>query len=286
MKKKILSVVLIVTCFLSIKEFNASEIVNVNLNEIDTNTFIIGNRVFEMNSYLVSIYDVVEAADEYRALNDSKAPIYVLQEGPSGKYLIEYTGSITYVNGKINVPTKKITNLNTYSDGKVFFNGTVKVTEVNGKVVETTEKALDALITNKDTEINNTVTKLNTSLNNLATNGISSFNYNSTNNTLTAIVANEDALLVDYISLGNELLNHLENTKQISYTLSGVKKTIQTSNLTSGQIISLAHEFLSDMAINDSLTLGSVLNQSKTLTVTYQLSGKTKDKNYILRFTK
>ena len=103
MKKLLLSLVGVSALFLGTKAVNAA---NINIDDIDTNTYIVGERVYELNDYDFSIYDVVVAANEYsRNHSGAMAPIYFLGQNKDGsKYIDVILGAI---NDQGEVPTER-----------------------------------------------------------------------------------------------------------------------------------------------------------------------------------
>ena len=90
MKKTLLSLIAAGALTVGMSNVSATEL---NFDDIDTNTYIIGTRVYELNKYYLTIYDVVSAATEYAVNNDGEtAPIYYLGGGEGEEYLEEITG--------------------------------------------------------------------------------------------------------------------------------------------------------------------------------------------------
>ena len=207
MKKIILSIITFIFC---ISITNAS---SININDIDTNTYIIGYQVFELNNYDISIYDVSKAIAEYTSINnvsESDLPIYFYSKDKNGYKKIEQI--IGGINGKTKVPVKAFKNI---SD--VFINNTLEVTTINGNKLNTS--------INIDSIINDLVKELNKQ------NGFSNVSFS--NNTFKVTITDKvSAALNSSIVLSNiyKKYSNTINNNTISYTITLPDKVIIKEN--------------------------------------------------------
>ena len=133
MKKFFKAALFMATLALGVNVLNAE---TMDLKDIDTNTLIVGDRVFELNVYPVTLYDAVEATNEYAENHPGeKAHIYIYGENKNGKFLKEVTGPMN--KNTLETPTKDVSINSIYPKGKV------EVTYLNG--VEYTKGARELI---------------------------------------------------------------------------------------------------------------------------------------------
>ena len=166
---------------------------SININDIDTNTYIIGYQVFELNNYDISIYDVSSAIAEYTSINstnDSDLPIYFYSKDKNGNKKIEQI--IGGINGKTKVPVKVFNNIK-----EVFINNILEVTSINGNKINN-DLDIDNII--NDLDIDNIINDLVIELNNQ--DGFKNISYSNNNLSIT-ITDKIAAALNSSIVLGN-----------------------------------------------------------------------------------
>ena len=264
MKKILLAVTLLGISLFGFVNVNAEE---VNLNEIDTNTYIIGERIYQLNSYYISIYDVVNASSEYaRNNNGAIAPIYYLVEtGLGEKQLIEITGPYNQETGM--VPSENVELEEIYPDG------IMDATSING------EPLYDFLKNNVEPQIKESVATLNETANDY---GFSSITY--ANNTVTFNMNDLTKVLSGYKDSGIvELFINLDGATKAVYNL-GTAKEVDLTNLTTQKVVDLAQEILTYLADGKDLVYESIANKSISAEFTFEYEGYEYTDTYTVEF--
>ena len=264
MKKILLALVFFGTATLGLSNVNAEL---TNINDIDTNTYIIGDRVYELNKYYLSVYDVVVATNEYtNNHNGAIAPIYYLGENGESKFLLEITG-VADANGII--PTKTISDITTvYPDNKI------DATAINNSLLEDYAKL------EMEPKIIAAVDTLNKTAKDY---GFSKITYD--NKTVTFEINDLARELKDYKNSGilSLAMDALTSATKVNYNL-GTDKEVDLTVLSDEKIIGLAKEVLAYLAEGDELTYEAVANKSISATITYENEGKEYVETYTLEF--
>lgn len=255
MKKILLALSILSAALLGLDTTKAAEL---DLNEVDTNTYIIGDRVYELNKYFLSIYDVVSATREYaNNHNNEIAPIYYVGENGDGeKYLIEITGAA--VDG---VVPKETRDLETVFPGSIMQNATA----INNGPLD------DFMETEIEPKIIAAVKTLNAELNN-SNYGFKAITYDAETNTVIFDIENYKALLINYKDssiielfkaniVGAESVKYTAGTENVTLTKEKINK------LTNDDIKGIAASIL--ISMSDDLTLGSVAGKTISAEATF-----------------
>ena len=268
MKKFFKAALFMATLALGVNVLNAE---TMDLKDIDTNTLIVGDRVFELNVYPVTLYDAVEATNEYAENHPGeKAHIYIYGENKNGKFLKEVTGPMD--KKTLETPTKDVNINSIYPKSKV------EVTHLNGVEYTKGARELTQIIKEKETLLVSQAA-------NLKKNAVGFSSVEYANKTMTFTISNLNAGLVESEEAAVKVFKALvSNAKSATYTINGSKKTVQLSNLSDAKIIEYAHELLKDMAGSNSLKLKDVANKSKTIEVLYTKDNAQKSVTYTLKF--
>lgn len=270
MKKILLTLSILGATVLGLTTTKAAEL---DLNEVDTNTYIIGDRVYELNKYFLSIYDVVSATREYANNHDNKiAPIYYVGENGDGtKYLIEITGAA--VDGV--VPTEA-RDLETVFPGSI-----VHATALNNSPLN------DFMKTEIEPKIIAAVNTLNAELKG-SNYGFKAITYDAQTKTVIFDIEDYKALLTSYkdssiIELFKANMIGAESVKYTAGTETIVLTKEQIESLTDDEIKGIAASILINMS-ND-LTLGSVAGKTTSAEVTFvDNNGYTVNETYNVTF--
>ena len=271
MKKVLLGFALSVACFLGLTTVKADMI---DLDTLDTNTYIIGERVYELNEYYISIYDVVEASAEYSRNHDGEvAPIYYLgayedEDGEIVRYLDEVTGPLDQSTGIL--PTEEVEIEEVYPGNEL------KVTTINN------QPAYDFVAEEINPAIEKAVEKLNENKNS----GFESITFDG--KVVTFNIIDSTRLLEDYQDSGIVALfkSIVSQGKSVTYKANGKTVTKSLVNITEDQIIAYAFELLSILAGEDAEVLDyeSVANKEVTAKVTFENDGLVQTADYTIKF--
>lgn len=266
MKKILMFLGVFAAIFFGINAVSAEEI---DLNNIDTNTYIIGERVYELNEYVLSIYDIVNATAEYANKYGEVAPIYYVGQTSSGKYVIVTTGANSSVKKDVE---------------EVFPEGKVEVSTINNEVVDEgmanmTKSHIQMLVDGAVYELSNTANDY----------GFNYINYNWDTNVVTFDIADITRKLADFKASGivDLFTMNVEAVDSITYQLGDVTKTVKYKDMdTSSEVIALAKELLAYMAGGaDALNYGAVAGKEMTATVSFSEFGLTYTDTYTIKFT-
>lgn len=265
MKKILLAIVLLGTALFGFDNVLAEE---VNLDDIDTNTYIIGDRVYELNNYYLTIYDIVSATNEYaKNHNNEIAPIYYLaEEGDGEKYLLEILGS---ADSDGIIPTKVIEDVE-----DVYEDNVIDATAINNQGLD------DFIGENVEPSIEEVVEKLNETAKDY---GFKSITYKD--KTLTFEIDDPERDLADYKDSGivEYALALLQCAKQIEYKLA-TEKVEDLTVLNEKKVINLAKEVLTYLAGENGLTYGAVSGKSISAKITYVNQDLEYNETYKLEF--
>ena len=226
--------------------------------DIDTNTYIIGDRVYELNEYLLSVYDIVSATNEYAKKHNGKiAPIYYLGEGGNGRYLLEITGSADPKTGEI--PTKEIPSIK-----DVYPDNMMDATAINGSPL------YDYIENDLEPKIRAAVEKLNETA---KEKGFESITYK--NETVTFTIADLTRSLADYKDSGivDLFLSTADGAKSASYTVGQTTITENLTEATNAKIIAMAKKLLQLLSGDGDLTYNSIANKSASATMLFEHDG-------------
>jgi len=240
----------------------------IDLNDIDTNTYIIGDRIYELNTFYLTVYDVVTATNEYANNHGGAiAPIYYLGETADGeKYLLEILGSADE-NGV--VPTEIFEDIAViYPDSKM------DATAINNALLD------DYTMEEIEPKIIAAVEKLNETAKEYGFKGVT-----YKNNTVTFEIEDLAASLENYKDSGiiSLFMSTLDSATKINYTLDEAKE-VDFTVLNETKITQLAKEILAYLAGDKELTYGAVANNSVTATVSFENDGKEYVETYTVEF--
>ena len=275
MKKTLLSLIAAGALTVGMSNVSATEL---NFDDVDTNTYIIGTRVYELNKYYLTIYDVVSAATEYAVNNNGEtAPIYYLGGGEGEEYLEEITGPAD-ASGEIQTAPKA-------SIESIYPNGVIDATALNASPIvepqQGDETTIEDIVKEKHEKMADVASDLN---NSASTYGFDGITYSD--QVLTFSVSNPERELADYADSGiiTIIKDNLEYITKATYNVGGEDKVLDLTNVSYDTISKTAREILSAMSTDGELTLGSVMGTSQKVTLTYEYKGETLDKEYTLKF--
>ena len=257
MKKILLALVLFGTTLFGINTVSAKE---VNLDNIDTNSYIIGERVYELNTHFLSIYDVVVATNEYaKNHNNELAPIYYLGEyGEGTKYLLEILGSADS-NG--NIPNELIEDITTVYPGNV-----MNATAINNELLS--DDVESDIVAEKD----ELLTDLAGVANEIADDyGFESVEYDAEEKTATFVINNPEFSLLEFKDerILNLIMENLEGATKANYKLNGTPKEVNLVDITEDEVTDLALEALEALTEGKELELSALVGEPFAIDVTY-----------------
>ena len=94
MKKMLLALALVPALTIGVNAVNAEEM-SKEIDQLDTNTYIVGYRIFEENKYRMSFYDVTAATEEFLKADgnsEKTTPLYYLATEGNDTVVYEITG--------------------------------------------------------------------------------------------------------------------------------------------------------------------------------------------------
>jgi hypothetical protein len=274
MKKKLLVASAIIAFLLGTNCVDAKK---VNIDDIDTNTYIIGSRVYELNDYYLTITDVVEAAAEYASNNNGAvAQVYYLYEtGDGSKSLLKIIGTKTQKVELEKVFEDGIINATSVND-ESYADEDTKDTEIK-EVENTTNTELKKVETTKDAELKEVAAKLNTEAKDY---GFNSVSYDATKKTATFDIKDTSASLANYEKSGivDLFLRYVQGATKVVYNYANVSKTLEAAEintLNENGVIEIAYDILSTLVgKGNKLVLGNVAGQEIKATVTLLMEQK------------
>ena len=266
MKKTLLSLFTIAALVFGINAVNAA---NISIDDIDANTYIIGDRVYELNNYDFSIYDVVISANEYAQNHDGAvAPIYYLGEKDDGtKYIDKILGSIGN-DGNVPYETKTVE--------EVYENGMLNVTAINNSEVHDIAKeeiepkiisATEALNENNNLGFER-VTYSNKSI---------TFIVSDTTKSLSASAATVKDIFDDFMS-------EIDPNVEITYEVDGLTGNLRDLADNEEALFELARTVLRNISSDGKLLLSSIVGNSITVKLSFEQDGVTTHEEYTIRF--
>jgi len=266
MKKLLLTLVFLCTFTFGLVSVSAEE---VDLNDVDTNTYIIGNRIYELNSYNLTIYDIVSAAAEYAVDNNGKmAPIYYLGELGEDLYLVEILG-VADENG--SVPTKFIEDIET-----VYPDSVMDATSINNSPL------YDYIKLDIEPQIKKAVEDLNKEA---ADNGFESITYKD--KTVTFTIADLNKKLADYQNSGivDIFMSIMGDANSAKYTIGTKTVEKDLTEMNFDTLVGYAYEVLALLAGDtDVLNYNSVANKEVSATVKFIYDGYEYEETYTVKF--
>lgn len=267
MKKVLLAVSIFAASLFGMNIVNAEEI---DISEdIDTNSYIIGDRVYELNEYFLSVYDIVSATNEYARKHDGKmAPIYYLGALGEDRYLLEITGSADPETGII--PTEIIEDVE-----EIYPNYIMDASAINNSpLYDYIEKNLEPKIEAAVEELNKTAKE----------EGFESITYE--NETVTFTISDLTRSLADYKDSGivELFLSTADGAKSASYTVGQTTITENLTDATNSKVISMAKKLLELLSGDGDLTYNSIANKKASATIVFEHDGFEYEGVYTVEF--
>jgi len=264
MKKLLILLTFFGCLFLGLSSVDAATTAGeVDLREIETNTYIVGDRIYELNNYPISLYDIVNAAVEYaNNHNGEMAPIYYyVGASYEDGFLIEYTGPIDPTTGI--APTKMVEIEDVYEDG------IVNATAVNSSpVYDYISSVIEPQIVAGANELNQTA----------LSKGFYEIRYDEETNTATFVIKDLNTPLSAYKDSGivEIFTSIISGSKSLTYTVgNNTYGPIAKADMDeSSEVIALAQILLQQMSgKTNNLLYADVANTKASATVTYEYEG-------------
>jgi len=273
--KKILLSLFVLTSVLFGVNVNAEE---VKIEELDANTYIVGNRVFEPTEYYLTVFDIVEATREYLNVNPkaTEVPIYLVEQTDEGVVLSKVLGAAKENN---ELPLEEVEKIE-----DVFADGIIDAGQINGETVLYVDKIdenKDDILFTKAGELNTTASKY----------GFTNIVYSKDTNTATFAIDTDrkDELLYKFAATGiaTMFLDNVDGFTKIA--VEGVETPYDVNSLNADKIIEIAAGLLANMAGKDieyanELTLADVIGEKTVATFYYEINGEEKSLEYTLSF--
>lgn len=263
MKKYLLTLPVLGACAFGIANVDAK---NLDLvNQVDSNTYIIGNRVFELNNYYLTITDVVNAGIEYALMfGDNTAPVYYLYENADG------------AKGLMKIDGRNATEV---ALNDVYTDGIIDATMLNGKIFD------GIVISSIGNKVEDTVKNINS---NAAAYGLNSMTFvhdsQTWMNTITANVSDLNKDLMDYTGvkdLFTTILTEARNGGVRRVTIAGQDIRLDDST----NVLKETYKVLSGLISEDQdLVLGSLVGKEVSIDVHYEGDGAEADEYYKIVF--
>ncbi len=281
MKKNLLAILLLSSAmFVGLNNVNAQESFDLNQKSYELksadkwgvknipyfgNSLIIGERIYTLDSYYVSVAEVTSSVDAYRDSHSTgDTPLYYLSgDGNNITAIYEITSYGFDKDGQLQLGERKdVTSV--YSDSKMG-----KVTAINNVLVDTTA---EDIIKKDEEEVNK---KLEELITDLSTTGIENVKFENRKLTVTVGADALDTKLTNAREkVKDTILKFLEKDASIigvdSISYNGT--TIKLSALDDNAINEFAKKLLKDLSGKDDakdLTYNDIANKSTTIQVTY-----------------
>lgn len=228
------------------------------------NSMIIGERIYTLDSFHLSVDEVRKAVDAYRDKFDKKTPIYYLAgDGKKINILYEITGG--YGSGK-SLQMKKVDISKVFKDNKMPI-----VTAINEVPLDSSD-----IIKKDEQAMTTSASNINSKLKNNQY-GVEKIAFK--NKTLTVTISDLDKPIKDIkqviLDEANSFLEN-KNVKGIK-SITFNKKTINFNNLNLEEIEKFAEEVLTALSVNKKaakdLVYRDVANKSITLNINYYSDG-------------
>ncbi len=266
MKKVLLGLTVLSATVFGLSTTNAAvlNLEDINTTGTTTNAYIVGNRVYDLNTYVLTVRDITEASAEYAVSNGGAvAPVYYLYDSNDGLKMVEIVGK--YDESIDNIPTEEVDVNTKYVNGRI-----LGVTRLNDEVLT------------EEQSIENEVIAAVENLNATATNyGFKSITYNS--GVVTFDIEDPERELKEYAQSGivDLFINAMKDGSSVTYTLGDRTITKDLASLTTSDVMMLAKEILVYLSNDGDLKLGSVAGKDVSATVTF-VDGSTE--TYTVKF--
>lgn len=263
MKKMIFSIA-ILAAFGTVTVVNAEEIA---LDKLEPNTFVIGEDEYTIGGndpYVLTIYDVAQAAAKYMKSNPSatSVPVYYFNVDAD-----ETTGNVTPYVRVINGPADNtgVAQYNEFAASNLLgatTTGMINIERINNtEISELQEEYLNEVVA---PDIKAAVEELDSTAQD---NGFEAISYDEETKTVTFEIADLTKKLSEY--KGNALsafTNHLNDAKTATFKLDSEKTVDLTKE---EEVVSAAKDILSYLTGGEDLTYENVIGKKFSATVTF-----------------